>query len=75
VLSKDCPKCNIRKCVVPKNCEHGLVPDACDCCPVCGNAKGDRCGGPNGEWGNCGEGMKCFFDGSDAIENKDGKCT
>uniref|UniRef100_A0A224XGG1 Putative venom gland protein n=1 Tax=Megacormus gertschi TaxID=1843536 RepID=A0A224XGG1_9SCOR len=43
----------------PASCPLGYTTDACGCCPVCYKVEGERCGGPWGVYGRCGEGLRC----------------
>ncbi|XP_076031877.1 venom protein 302-like [Oratosquilla oratoria] len=47
---------------------HGLDPP-CFCCTVCWKNLGEACGGPDGNHGRCGQGLKCK-----AKQGEVGKC-
>ncbi|XP_068202958.1 venom protein 302-like [Palaemon carinicauda] len=40
-------------------CPYGIVTDICDCCFVCGQGPGDKCGGFWNVDGKCGTGLEC----------------
>nr|API81349.1 venom toxin [Hemiscorpius lepturus] len=43
----------------PTDCKLGLTKDACGCCDICFKIEGEKCGGPWGTSGRCGEGLEC----------------
>ncbi|XP_043226400.1 cysteine-rich motor neuron 1 protein-like isoform X3 [Amphibalanus amphitrite] len=50
-----------RKACPTVTCSEGRspVPDDCNCCLVCGQAEGERCGGNHELYGRCSEGLEC----------------
>ncbi|XP_068202956.1 single insulin-like growth factor-binding domain protein-2 [Palaemon carinicauda] len=54
VVSERCP--NSAK---EEECPYGIVTDICDCCFVCGQGPGDKCGGVWNIKGKCGTGLEC----------------
>ncbi|XP_014666957.1 PREDICTED: insulin-like growth factor-binding protein-related protein 1 [Priapulus caudatus] len=56
-LSRDCGPCDEQKCRVPRDCEAGLVKDACDCCYVCAMREGQPC---DDEY-KCGDDLACRY--------------
>ncbi|XP_064085505.1 venom protein 302-like [Macrobrachium nipponense] len=43
----------------PEDCPYGIVTDICNCCFVCGQGPGDKCGGFWNVDGKCGTGLEC----------------
>lgn len=54
-----CPPCAERSCERPKNCQGGVVKDACDCCQVCAKVEGELCGGKWMIEGQCDGKLRC----------------
>lgn len=64
-------------CKVPENCVAGITSDACGCCKVCAKALDEKCGGPWGTTGRCGEGLECIKSENlppGAVQHAEGIC-
>lgn len=59
VNSLTCESCQLTSCPVISDCKAGLVMDVCNCCAICGQAVGERCGGRFGLSGKCGIELYC----------------
>ena len=46
----------------PDNCSYGVIKDANDCCSICANGEGDKCGGAFNVFGDCTNGTKCMVE-------------
>ncbi|XP_068202948.1 insulin-like growth factor-binding protein 7 [Palaemon carinicauda] len=56
-----CSTCQLSSCTPVDNldCDWGIVRDDCNCCHVCTQGPGERCGGDGNRFGKCGVGLTC----------------
>ncbi|KAF6020327.1 CRIM1 [Bugula neritina] len=57
--SLSCVSCQGINCPVVTDCDAGMTLDVCNCCPVCAQGEGDKCGGSFDIHGKCGLGLYC----------------
>ncbi|XP_018008457.1 single insulin-like growth factor-binding domain protein-1 [Hyalella azteca] len=63
-----CSYCRRWECPVsPRSCHWGTGLDLCQCCPICLQGPGERCGGPSASDGTCGTGLWCQPDPYDIL--------
>lgn len=61
-----CESCQLTSCPVLTECKAGMVMDVCNCCAICAQSEGEKCGGKYELNGKCGLEFYCHQDDGDS---------